>query len=140
MTNVILTPAAAKFMTRMVRFSGEPDGAGFRLQVSAGGCSGFNSEFTVEAAPQAGDAVVDVDGVRMFLPAESRLLLEGVTIDFADTPTKSGLTFINPNQAACACSSSSTGAPAAHGHANGHGHGHAMPGVVSVGIDAIRRN
>ena len=87
MTNVILTPAAAKFMTRMVRFSGEPDGAGFRLQVSAGGCSGFNSEFTVEAAPQAGDAVVDVDGVRMFLPAESRLLLEGVTIDFADTPT-----------------------------------------------------
>jgi iron-sulfur cluster assembly accessory protein len=140
MTNVILTPAAAKFMTRMVRFSGEPDGAGFRLQVSAGGCSGFNSEFTVEAAPQAGDAVVDVDGVRMFLPAESRLLLEGVTIDFADTPTKSGLTFINPNQAACACSSSATGAPAAHSHANGHGHGHAMPGVVSVGIDAIRRN
>jgi iron-sulfur cluster assembly accessory protein len=140
MTNVILTPAAAKFMTRMVRFSGEPDGAGFRLQVSAGGCSGFNSEFTVEAAPQAGDAVVDVDGVRMFLPAESRLLLEGVTIDFADTPTKSGLTFINPNQAACACSSSATGAPAAHSHANGHGHGHAMPGVVSVGIDAIRRS
>jgi iron-sulfur cluster assembly protein len=140
MTNVTLTPAAAKFMSRMVRFSGEPDGAGFRLLVSAGGCSGFNSEFTVEALPQAGDAVVEVSGVRMFLPAESRLLLEGVTIDFSDTPTKSGLTFINPNQAPCACSSSSTGTQATHSHASGHGDSHAMPGVVSVGIDAIRRS
>jgi iron-sulfur cluster assembly protein len=143
MTNVTLTPAAAKFISRMVRFSGEPEGAGFRLQVSAGGCSGFNSEFTVEALPQAGDALVEASGVRLFLPAESRLLLEGVTIDFSDTPTKSGLTFINPNQAPCACSSSSTGAPAPQaeqGHAHGHGHGHAMPGVVSVGIDSIRRS
>ncbi|MDP3872153.1 MAG: iron-sulfur cluster assembly accessory protein [Pseudomonadota bacterium] len=139
MTNVTLTPAAAKFMSRMVRFSGEPDGAGFRLLVSAGGCSGFNSEFTVEALPQAGDAVVEVSGVRMFLPAESRLMLEGVTIDFSDTPIKSGLTFINPNQAPCACSSSSTGTQATHSHASGHGDSHAMPGVVSVGIDAIRR-
>ncbi|MDP2870748.1 iron-sulfur cluster assembly accessory protein [Methyloversatilis sp.] len=139
MTNVTLTPAAAKFMSRLVRFSGEPEGAGFRLQVSAGGCSGFNSEFTVESLPQAGDTVVDVSGVRMFLPAESRLLLEGVTIDFSDTPIKSGLTFINPNQAPCACSSSSTGTQATHSHASGHGDSHAMPGVVSVGIDAIRR-
>ena len=140
MTNVTLTPAAAKFMSRMVRFSGEPDGAGFRLLVSAGGCSGFNSEFTVEAQLQTGDALVETSGVRLFLPAESRLLLDGVTIDFSDTPTKSGLTFINPNQAPCACSSSSTGTQATHSHASGHGDSHAMPGVVSVGIDAIRRS
>jgi iron-sulfur cluster assembly accessory protein len=121
-----VTAAAEKFMRRMVRFSETPAG-GFRLTVTPGGCSGYASEFTVEAAPQEGDADVSVNGLRVFLPAESRLLLDGVTIDFADTPTKSGLTFVNPNQAACGCSSSGD-APAA-----------SAPAQASVSLDSIRR-
>jgi iron-sulfur cluster assembly protein len=105
MPNVTVTPAAAKFIRRMVRFSEHPMG-GFRLKVTPGGCSGYSSEFTVEAAPQAGDAELAVGDVRVFLPAESRLVLDGVTMDFAETPTSSGLTFINPSAAPCACSSS----------------------------------
>lgn len=110
--NVTITPAAEKFMRRFVRFSGLPDGAGFRLTVSAGGCSGYNSEFTVEAAPLPGDEALVVNGLTLLLPAESRLLLEGVTIDCVDTPTKSGLSFFNPSAAACACSSSGDAAAA----------------------------
>jgi len=111
--NVTVTPAAEKFIRRMVRFSTQPEG-GFRLTVSAGGCSGYSSEFTVEPAPKAGESELLVNGVRIFLPAESRLMLDGVTIDFADTPTQSGLTFFNPNAAACGCSTSgdATTAPA----------------------------
>ena len=45
-----LTPAAEKFISRMVRFGGAGENAGFRLTVSAGGCSGLASEFSVEAA------------------------------------------------------------------------------------------
>lgn len=101
-----LTPAAEKFVRRMIRFGGAGDNAGFRLTVSAGGCSGLASEFTVEAAPLPNDAVVEVNGVKFFLPAESRLLLEGATIDFADTPTNSGLKFVTPNSPSCGCSSS----------------------------------
>ncbi|HSD36049.1 MAG TPA: iron-sulfur cluster assembly accessory protein [Rhodocyclaceae bacterium] len=141
MTKVTMTPAATKFISRMVKFSGQPEGAGFRLDVSAGGCSGFNSEFSVEAAPLQGDSVVEVGGLKLFLTAGSRLLLEGVTIDFADTPTKSGLTFINPNQAPCACSSS--GPSEHHGHDHDHGHGQSQsvaPGVSTISIDAIRRH
>lgn len=103
-----MTPAAEKFVRRMIRFGGAGDNAGFRLLVSAGGCSGLASEFSVEAAPKEGDAVVEVNGVKFFLPAESRLLLEGATMDFADTPTNSGLTFVTPNSPSCACSSSSS--------------------------------
>ena len=94
--NVTVTPAAEKFIRRMVRFSEHPEG-GFRLTVSAGGCSGYNSEFTVVPAAVAGDSELLVNGVKVYLPAESRLMLDGVTVDFADTPTKSGLTFMNPN-------------------------------------------
>ncbi len=102
---VIVTPAAEKFMRRMVRFSTNPAG-GFRLSVSPGGCSGYNSDFTVESAPQSGDSELAVNGLRVFLPAESRLLLDGVTVDFAETATSAGLTFFNPNAAACGCSTS----------------------------------
>ncbi|MBI2733372.1 MAG: iron-sulfur cluster assembly accessory protein [Aquabacterium sp.] len=111
--NWTVSPAAEKFIRRMVKFSGLPASAGFRLTVTAGGCSGYNSEFTVEAEPAPGDAVADVNGVKVFLPAESRLLLDGVIVDFADTPTKSGLTFVNPGAAPCACSSSGDAASAA---------------------------
>jgi iron-sulfur cluster assembly accessory protein len=103
--NVTVTAAAEKFMRRMVRFSEHPAG-GFRLSVAPGGCSGYTSEFSVESAPRGGDAELSVNGLRVFLPAESRLLLDGVTVDFADRPTQSGLTFFNPNAAACGCSTS----------------------------------
>ncbi|MBI5717783.1 MAG: iron-sulfur cluster assembly accessory protein [Burkholderiales bacterium] len=109
---IALTPAAEKFMRRMVRFSEHPAG-GFRLTVSPGGCSGYASEFSVEAVPRPGDAELGVNGLRLFLPAESRLLLDGVTVDFADSPTQSGLSFINPNAAACGCSSSEGASPPA---------------------------
>ncbi|SIR46548.1 Iron-sulfur cluster assembly accessory protein [Aromatoleum tolulyticum] len=121
--NISITPAAEKFMRRMVRFGGGGPDAGFRLQVTAGGCSGYASEFNVEP-PRAGDATLDWNGLTLILPTESRLLLEGVTIDFADTPMSSGLTFINPNAASCGCSTSAPSGPA---------------GVAAISIDSIRR-
>ena len=101
-----VTPAAMKFMRRMVRFSETPAG-GFRLTVTPGGCSGYSAEFSVEAAPREGDAEQAVEGLRVFLPTESRLLLDGVTIDHVDTPLQSGFTFANVKGGACGCSSSS---------------------------------
>lgn len=125
--NIVLKPAAVKFISRIVRFSGLPAGAGFRLAVSPGGCSGYSSEFSAEAAPGPGEQVLEVEGLRLFLGAESRLMLEGVTVDFADTPTQSGLTFTNPNQAACGCSSASSESAAP------------VVGVTRIEIGAIGR-
>lgn len=122
-TRLTITPAAQKFLGRIVRFSGLPATAGVRLLVSAGGCSGYNAEFSAEAAPQPGDEVLAAGGTQLFLPAESRLLLDGATMDFVDTPTKSGLSFTHPQQSACACSSAQ---PAA-------------PGVATVAVGAIGR-
>lgn len=111
--NITITPAAEKFMRRMVRFNGGTPQSGFRLKVTAGGCSGLASEFSVEPAPLPGDASLDCNGLAIFLPAESRLLLEGVTIDFADTLAESGLTFRNPNAPAATCGSHGAAAPPA---------------------------
>jgi iron-sulfur cluster assembly accessory protein len=102
--DIAITPSAEKFIRRLLRFDGGP-GSGFRLAVAAGGCSGMSAEFSVEAAPRSGDAAVEVNGIKLFLPAESRLLLDGVTIDFAETPTQSGFVFHDPKKKACACGS-----------------------------------
>ncbi|HET7543756.1 MAG TPA: iron-sulfur cluster assembly accessory protein [Polyangiaceae bacterium] len=107
--SVTVTPAAETFMRRMVRFGGRGEKAGFRLTVSPGGCSGLSSAFTVEAAPLVGDDVLVVNGLTIFLPAESRRLLAGVTIDFLDTRTESGLAFVDPKAGSCGCSSGATG-------------------------------
>jgi iron-sulfur cluster assembly protein len=108
-----ITPAAEKFIRRMIRFNGG-DGNGFRMVMTAGGCSGLAAEFTVEAEPREGDVVLEHNGIKLFLPAESRLLLEGVTMDFVDTLMNSGLTFIDPKAAPCACGSAeAVGAPTA---------------------------
>jgi len=124
--NITVTPAAEKFMRRMVRFNGGSAGSGFRLTVTAGGCSGLAAEFTVDAAPLPGDARLELDGLSIFLPAESRLLLDGVTVDFSDTPLQSGLTFIDPKAGSCGCSTSAPGSEAA-------------PKVSAVSVSAIQR-
>jgi iron-sulfur cluster assembly protein len=119
--DLTITPSAAKFIQRMIRFGGAGEGAGFRLSVSPGGCSGLASEFSVEAEPRPGDAVVIIDGLKLFLPAESRLLLQGVTMDFKDTPMQSGLVFQDPK--ATGCGTCGTSAP--------------PPGEVAVSISSI---
>jgi iron-sulfur cluster assembly accessory protein len=116
-----LTPKAEKFIGRMIRFNGGTPAHGFRLTVSPGGCSGLSSEFTVESGPLEGDAIVEASGLKLFLPAESRILLDGATIDFKDTPMESGLTFITQSAGQCGCSSS------------GGGHSdHSGPATISI--------
>jgi iron-sulfur cluster assembly accessory protein len=111
--DLTLTPSAERFIRRMLRFGGMGSDSGFRLCVSPGGCSGLNSEFSVEKDPQPGDAVVVHNGLRLFLPAQSRVLLQGVTIDFVDTPMSSGLVFHDPKATNCGTCGSGTAAASA---------------------------
>jgi iron-sulfur cluster assembly accessory protein len=104
--NVTITSAAEKFIRRMLRFGG-PE-CGFRLAVTPGGCSGLAAEFDVESGPRPGDAVVHLNGLRLFLPAESRILLDGVTIDFADTRMQSGFVFHDPKSSGSSCSTAAS--------------------------------
>jgi iron-sulfur cluster assembly accessory protein len=121
--DLTITPNAEKFIQRMIRFGGVGESAGFRLSVTPGGCSGLASEFSVEAAPMSGDAEVVIQGIKLFLPAESRLLLQGVIMDFKDTPTQSGLVFQDPK--ATGCGTCGTSAPSV------------IPGEASVVISSI---
>lgn len=107
--NILFTPSAEKFIRRLITFDGGP-GYGVSLLVSPGGCSGMSAEFSVQPAPREGEQVFEKGPVKLFLPAQSRLLLDGVTIDFKETATSTGFVFIDPKAKSCGCST--TEAPA----------------------------
>nr|WP_051116141.1 iron-sulfur cluster biosynthesis family protein [Methyloferula stellata] len=94
--NLTITPAADKFVRRLLRFDGGPT-SGLRLSVSPGGSSGLAAEFVIADSPAAGETTLDLNGLRFFLPAQSRLLLQGVTMDFQETATTSGFEFHDPS-------------------------------------------
>ena len=55
--------------------------------------------------------MIEHGDLRLFLPADSRLLLEGVAIDFVETPTSSGFIFHDPKPSSCRCSGGTVEAP-----------------------------
>lgn len=96
-----LTPSADKFIRRMLRFS--PGVGGFRLCVSEGGCAGLSAQFDVAPGPRPEDETVVIDDLRLFIPKASLALLDGVVVDFMETPTTSGFMFHDPKKSGCAC-------------------------------------
>jgi iron-sulfur cluster assembly protein len=98
--NLTITRAAARFIRMSLLADGKAD-SGFRLAVSPGGCSGLSADVGVAATPAGGERAVVIDGLRLFLNAQSRILLDGVTVDFEDTMTTQGLVFHDPRQVAC---------------------------------------
>ncbi len=90
-----ITSAAEKFIRLMLRVDGAP-GAGFRLAVAPGGCSGLSSEISVASLPAGGEFITEYNGIKLYMTAESRILLHGVTIDFVDSASQTGLVFRQP--------------------------------------------
>jgi len=108
-----LTPAAVNKIKELQEKRGDPS-VGLRLLVSGGGCSGFQYEFVVEGTKPktetetADDAVLEVDGVRLYCDEMSLEFVKGSTVDYEDDMIQSK--FIvreNPNaELGCGCGSS----------------------------------
>ena len=98
-------PAADKLREVMAAQRAFPDDAGLRVDVIHGGCSGFQYHLALDTAADD-DVVVDHDGLRILVGAESLPFVEGSTIDFTTTPHE-GFVVDNPNAVAgCGCGSS----------------------------------
>ncbi|MCJ1960848.1 HesB/IscA family protein [Novosphingobium mangrovi (ex Hu et al. 2023)] len=81
--------------------------AGLRIQVEAGGCAGYKYMMGLVAEPEADDAVVEKEDLKVFIDPVSQPLLAGTTIDFVVALEGSGFTFENPNASNnCSCGKS----------------------------------
>jgi len=103
---ITMTENATKAIGRFIKNSETPT-TGLRVSVSGGGCSGLQYRMSLEESAHEDDAVVESDGVKLFVDALSIPMLQGTQIDFVETLEESGFKFVNPNAtASCNCGSS----------------------------------
>jgi len=102
MTSVALSAAAAQRIRQVV--AAEPAGAGLRVAVEGGGCSGFQYEIAVAAGANAEDLVVERDGARLFVDPVSLPFLLGAEVDWVEELIGASFKVKNPNaKSACGC-------------------------------------
>jgi iron-sulfur cluster assembly accessory protein len=84
-------------------------GAGLRVFVQGGGCSGFQYGLMIDEgeAETGTDQVFEVNGVRLLVDPISIRYLRGAEVDFVDNNMGGGFTIKNPNaKSTCGCGSS----------------------------------
>jgi iron-sulfur cluster insertion protein len=82
-------------------------GPALRVAVLAGGCSGFQYRFELEADRQPDDLVIERAGARVLVDPVSLDLLAGGELDFTDELMGSHFAVRNPNaKSACGCGTS----------------------------------
>jgi iron-sulfur cluster assembly accessory protein len=102
MNSVALSAAAAQRIRQVV--AAEPAGAGLRVAVEGGGCSGFQYEIAVAAGANAEDLVVERDGARLFVDPVSLPFLLGAEVDWVEELIGASFKVKNPNaKSACGC-------------------------------------
>ncbi len=104
---VSLSPTAVARVKVLLAREGRADGAGLRVSVVGGGCSGMQYSLGLEDAPTADDQVLEIGGVRVFVDSASAVYLGGTVVDYVDGLHGAGFKFVNPNaQRTCGCGSS----------------------------------
>jgi iron-sulfur cluster assembly accessory protein len=102
MADVALTASAAARIKTVV--AEEPAGAGLRVAVEGGGCSGFQYEIGVAPAPGADDVIIERDGARLFVDPVSLPFLLGSEVDWVEELIGASFKVKNPNAtSACGC-------------------------------------
>ena len=84
-------------------------GAGLRVAVRGGGCSGLAYVIEWAEAPKERDKIFEKDGIRVFVDPKSYLYLMGSELRYEETLMASGFKLENPNvKTACGCGESFT--------------------------------
>ncbi|MBW8773102.1 MAG: iron-sulfur cluster assembly accessory protein [Gemmatimonadetes bacterium] len=107
---LVLTDNAVAEVRKFMDAEAVPaESAGLRVSVLPGGCSGFKYSLNIEERALEDDAVLEVNGVRVFVDAFSMQYLNGVSIDYVTAMQGSGFSFNNPNATGgCGCGTSFT--------------------------------
>ena len=101
-----VTEAAAEKITELLTEE-HRDGAGLRVFVQGGGCSGFQYGLMIDEGNSDGDQIFESNGVRLYVDPISVRYLAGAEVDFVDTVTGGGFTIKNPNAVStCGCGQS----------------------------------
>ena len=102
----VLTPKAAEMVKTIMKNEGR-EGAGLRVTVMPGGCSGYTYGLDFADAANEDDLVLDVEGVKVFINEDIEPLISGAKLDFVESLQGAGFVLDNPNATShCGCGKS----------------------------------
>ncbi len=103
---ISLTPRAADEVRAALKAK-RLDGYGLKLQVVGGGCEGFVYDLLFVDLPDPADQVFESEGLRVFVDPRALPVVDGLTIDHAETSYGEGFVFQNPSaKSRCSCGAS----------------------------------
>lgn len=101
-----MTERAAQKITEFMKQIGKEQG-GLRMRVMGGGCSGLQYQLGIDDNPEAGDKVIESNGIKIFIDLKSALYLAGTEVDYVEDLMQSGFKITNPNaKSTCGCGQS----------------------------------
>jgi len=103
---ISLTDTASRELCHLLSKKSASPSAGLRLAVRRGGCAGWQYEMQV-AEPEPDDLIIENNGARLIVAADSMERLDGCEVDYSDELTDAGFKVHNPNAArSCGCGTS----------------------------------
>ena len=103
---ILLTDSAVAKVKALLA-SEEDDDLGLRVAVRPGGCSGFSYEMFFDSDVEEEDVVIDFDGLRVLVDAQSVKRITGATLDYREGLMEAGFSIDNPNVTrSCGCGNS----------------------------------
>jgi iron-sulfur cluster assembly accessory protein len=101
-TLVTMTSSAALKVRELLDQESETN-LGLRIFVAGGGCSGMQYGMTLDEV-QEGDAIMELDGIRVLVDEMSAGYISGSEVDYVDSLMGAGFTVNNPNAVStCGC-------------------------------------
>lgn len=103
---ITITELAAEKISEMLEEENNP-ALFLRVGVKEGGCSGFSYGMGFDDEQYEDDTILEVQGLKVAVDADSAKYLRGLVIDFKETAMSGGFTIDNPNATVtCGCGSS----------------------------------
>lgn len=102
-----ITEQAANQVKKIMEENSVESGAGLRVGVKGGGCSGMTYQLGFDGEQKDGDTIIEQNGIKLFVDGKSLFYLTGTTLDFSSGLNGKGFTFNNPNATkTCGCGES----------------------------------
>lgn len=105
---ITITEFAIEKISEMIKKESKKNSVNYlRIGLKSGGCSGYSYIFKLTDTHDENDKILEFDQLKICIDKKSYLFLNGMEVDYEETPFKSGIKLNNPQATrTCGCGES----------------------------------